>query len=67
MLGKVEWFDKARGIGIIETQDGAEVSFDRNTLENSAGCLSISSGQLVDFEITEKSNVKEATIIHLLS
>lgn len=67
MLGKVKWYDKGRGIGVIEGQDGNTVSFDRYTLQVYAGHLSTSNGQEVEFEVVKGSNGQEAKNLHILS
>lgn len=66
MLGKVKWFDIGRRIGVIETEQGAEVNFNQIAVEN-AGRISLRPKQLVEFEIKKGPKGQEATNLHVLS
>ncbi len=48
--GNVKWFDKGRGIGTIEPQDGEDIIVDITALRRS-GIDTLTEGQLVVFDL----------------
>jgi cold shock CspA family protein len=66
MQGKVKWFDNGRGIGMIETEKGEEVTFNRIAVEN-AGRVSLRAKESVEFEIRKVRNWEGAINLHVLS
>lgn len=66
MLGKVKWFDRGRGIGLIEKEQGGVVQLHRVEIEN-AGRISVSSGELVEFDTKADNKGEKAINLHILS
>ncbi|WP_417671104.1 cold-shock protein [Roseibium sp.] len=48
--GNVKWFDRSRGIGSIEPEDGDDIPVNINALHRS-GIDTLSEGQLVAFDL----------------
>jgi CspA family cold shock protein len=48
--GNVKWFDKGRGVGTIEPEDGDDVLVEINALRRS-GIDTLTEGQLVVFDL----------------
>jgi len=48
MLGKVKWFNDAKGFGFIETENGNDVFVHQSSIQGS-GFRSLSEGQTVEF------------------
>lgn len=66
MLGKVKWYDDGRGFGLIESQNGPEVMFNRTGVENS-GYITFSHGMHVEFDLAKGSGDSQAINLHVLS
>ncbi|CTQ62090.1 MAG: cold shock domain-containing protein [Roseibium album] len=48
--GNVKWFDKGRGVGTIEPEDGEDILVDISALHRS-GIDTLTEGQLVVFDL----------------
>ncbi len=59
MLGKVKWFNKEKGYGFIEREDGDDVFVHYSAIQED-GFKSLSEGQEVEFEIVEGSRGPQA-------
>lgn len=51
-IGKVKWFNDAKGYGFIEQENGPDV-FVHFSAINSSGFRSLREGQTVEFEVVE--------------
>ena len=59
MLGKVKWFNKEKGYGFIEREDGDDVLVHYSAIQED-GCKSLTEGQEVEFEIVDGSRGPQA-------
>jgi cold shock protein len=57
--GKVKWFNGQKGYGFIEQEGGKDVFVHANSL--SAGVVSLSENQVVEFEIEQGQKGPQAT------
>mgnify|MGYP003800257855 CR=1 FL=1 len=64
MLGKVKWFNDAKGFGFIETENGNDVFVHQSSIQGS-GFRSLSEGQTVEFELTSGPKGQQATNVHI--
>lgn len=59
-VGKVKWFNDAKGYGFIQTPDGKDV-FVHYSVIDMDGYKSLAEGQQVEFETTEGAKGLQAT------
>ncbi|MDR3709748.1 MAG: cold-shock protein [Capsulimonadaceae bacterium] len=59
-IGKVKWFNDAKGYGFIETEQGRDV-FVHYSVISASGYKSLKEGQVVDFETEEGPKGDHAT------
>ena len=65
-IGTVKWFNKTKGYGFIQPDDGSKDVFVHHTAIGGSGFKSLSEGQAVEFEIVDgqkgpaASNVRPA-------
>lgn len=59
MLGKVKWFNKEKGYGFIEREDGDDVFVHYSAIQED-GFKSLNEGQEVEFEIVDGSRGPQA-------
>ncbi len=59
MLGRVKWFNKEKGYGFIEREDGDDVFVHYSAIQED-GFKSLTEGQEVEFEIVEGSRGPQA-------
>ena len=59
MLGRVKWFNKEKGYGFIEREDGDDVFVHYSAIQEE-GFKSLNEGQEVEFEIVEGSRGPQA-------
>ncbi|NMB36172.1 MAG: cold shock domain-containing protein [Firmicutes bacterium] len=52
MLGRVKWFNKEKGYGFIEREDGDDVFVHYSAIQEE-GFKSLTEGEQVEFEIVE--------------
>ena len=63
-IGKVKWFNDAKGSGFIETEDGKDVFVHYSAIAME-GYKSLSEGQQVQFEIVDGAKGLQATNVLL--
>jgi len=63
-IGKVKWFNDAKGYGFIETEDGKDVFVHYSAIAME-GYKSLSEGQQVQFEIVDGAKGLQATNVLL--
>ena len=51
MIGTVKWFNKAKGYGFIQPEDGSKDAFVHISAVERAGLTDLVEGQKVEFEI----------------
>jgi cold shock protein len=59
MLGRVKWFNKEKGYGFIEREDGDDVFIHYSAIQED-GFKSLNEGQEVEFEIVEGNRGPQA-------
>jgi cold shock protein len=52
MKGTVKWYDRVKGFGFLQTEDGKDIFIHRSGLEVSNTELEV--GQAVEFEVEQK-------------
>ncbi len=60
MIGKVKWFDPAKGFGFIQTEAGEEIYVHHSDLDNKAKGKELKEGQNVEFDVDEGKRGKIA-------
>jgi CspA family cold shock protein len=65
-VGKVKWFNDAKGYGFIETSEGQDV-FVHYSAISMEGYKSLAEGQQVEFETTEGAKGLQATKVSPLA
>ena len=56
--GTVKWFNRAKGYGFIEPEDGSKDAFVHISVVQKAGMESLDEGQKVEYELVEGANGK---------
>ena len=56
--GTVKWFNRAKGYGFIEPEDGSKDAFVHISAVQKAGMESLDEGQKVEYELVEGANGK---------
>ena len=56
--GTVKWFNRAKGYGFIEPEDGEKDAFVHISAVQSAGLETLDEGQKVQYELVEGANGK---------
>lgn len=64
--GKIKWFNKMKGFGFIEPEEGGSDVFLHITALEQAGISDVREGQRISFEITEHKGRSSASDIKLL-
>lgn len=65
MLGKVKWYSDPRGFGLIESEDGREIFFNRTAVEFS-GFIDLPHDTKVEFDLIKKGKSEQAVNLHVL-
>jgi cold shock protein len=60
MQGRVEWFNEAKGFGLIEAEIGGDVFVHFSAIQNS-GFKSLQESQAVSFDVQDGPKGKSAT------
>ena len=60
MLGKVKWFNAAKGFGFIETEDGQDVFVHFSAIDMD-GYKTLDEGMEVQFEVTDGDKGPQAS------
>ncbi|MDP6012202.1 MAG: cold-shock protein [Alphaproteobacteria bacterium] len=58
--GTVKWFDRTRGYGFIEPENGSKDAFVHISAVERAGLSDLREGQKVEFELEPQQNGREA-------
>lgn len=66
MFGKVKWYDDSRGLGLIESEQGSEVLFNRTAVET-CGYITFSRGMNIEFDLVKGPEQEQATNLHVLA
>ena len=66
MIGKVKWYNNARGIGYVVDEKGNEILFDYLAVLQS-GFATVRSGQLVDYTVIKGAKGEKIGFLHVLS
>ena len=56
--GTVKWFNRAKGYGFIEPEDGSKDAFVHISAVQRAGMATLNEGQKVQFDLVEGANGK---------
>ncbi|HEX9701728.1 MAG TPA: cold-shock protein [Rhodospirillales bacterium] len=56
--GTVKWFNRAKGYGFIEPEDGSKDAFVHISAVQRAGMQTLNEGQKVQYELVEGANGK---------
>ena len=64
--GKVKWFDAKKGFGFITPDDGGKDAFLHVSALQTANIQSVSDGQAVSYELTEKRGKMAASEIAII-
>jgi CspA family cold shock protein len=65
-IGKVKWFNNAKGYGFIEQEGGSDVFVHYSAIQG-AGYRSLEEGQQVEFEISQGPKGPQAANVRLIS
>ncbi|AKF94021.1 cold shock domain-containing protein [Brevibacillus laterosporus] len=66
MQGKVKWFNKEKGYGFIEREDGTDI-FVHYTGINGTGFRNLEQGEQVTFDIVEGQRGPQATNVEKMN
>ena len=58
--GTVKWFNRAKGYGFIEPEDGSKDAFVHISAVQSAGMETLDEGQKIQYELVEGANGKQS-------
>ncbi len=58
--GTVKWFDRTRGYGFIEPENGSKDAFVHISAVERAGLADLREGQKVEFDLEPQQNGREA-------
>ena len=61
MKGTVKWFNAAKGLGFISTENGEDVFVHFSALEETGEFRTLEEGQAVEFEIVEGAKGPQAS------
>ena len=59
--GKVKWFNREKGYGFIQADDGQEVFVHRTAIKTEGGTQTLNENDRVTFEITQGDRGPKAT------
>jgi cold shock protein len=65
LIGTVKWYDRARGFGFIEGENGDV--FVNETAIQGTGQVTLSEGQKVEFDVSQGPKGQRAANVHVLS
>lgn len=66
VIGKVKWFNDAKGYGFIEAEDGMDV-FVHFSVITMNGFKSLREGQGVNYDVVETPKGRQATTVILMN